>query len=156
MDQATSIDGLVTELEKETRDVEVLNRQLTRIDQMLVAGKATSHKIFEKIRKLRLKAYIDELKIKRTSLDKLYTQSSSSGFKDISIQTFEAMMQFWHKEDIKAYADIQKRVKQLAHLSQLLYMRNDRTIRIIACDKSLRYHFTDIRIPDNLSIGANL
>lgn len=148
--QVINLENLIAKLESYLKDIYIVEKEMIRLDQLLIAGKNTEQQIQKKLHHINqnLKNY----QTQQINLSKVREQSIKDGFSDLAQSQFSNLQKSWQTQDPNALSVILKQITKYTHLLKHLYMLKNRTLRLIGMDKDFNYHFIDINIPESLNL----
>ncbi|MFH1749312.1 MAG: hypothetical protein ABH837_00210 [bacterium] len=148
--QVINLENLISQLQKNLKDIYIVEKEIIRIDQLLIAGKNTEQVIQKKLEEVNQK--LQNYHTQQTNLQKIHGESLSQGFKDLAINQFNNLQTSWQSQNPQALSIILKQISKYTHLSKHFYMLKNRTLRLIGMDRYFNYHYIDINIPELLKI----
>lgn len=150
-DQVINLENLIAKLQQNLKDIYAIEKEIIRLDQLIIAGKNTEKQLRQKVKNLNQN--FQNSKLQRDNLKKIRDQAVKEGFRDLPRSRFENLQETWKTQDPDALSEILRNLSKTDHFSRQFYMTKAQTLRIIGMDISFNYHFTDIDIPDTLSLG---
>ncbi|MFC1656672.1 hypothetical protein ACFL14_01750 [Patescibacteria group bacterium] len=148
--QVINLENLIAQLQKNLKDIYIVEKEMIRLDQLLIAGKNTEQQIQKKLQAVNysLKNY----QTQQINLNNIREQSIKNGFNDLPQSKFTELQRNWQTQNPEILSIILKQINKYIHLSKHFYMLKNRTLRLVGMDKNFNYHFIDIEIPKTLNL----
>ncbi len=148
--QVINLENLIDRLQKNLKDIYIVEKEIIRLDQILIAGKNTEQQIQKKIHNVNQN--LNNYQTQQTNLYKIREQSIKDGFNDLAQSQFSNLQKSWQNQNPEAQSIILKQISKYTHLTKHFYMLKNKTLRLIGMDKIFNYHFIDINIPEILNL----